>query len=555
MVRGRPSAARGAVHGGSALHYPILSRRGTGRARVALLAVAWMLGAGCAPPPASRPAPELWFYQVVNLAERDVVDRVAPIWTRAARAGYRRVVLADHKFGRLGDMSSDYFERAARLRALADSLGLGIVPGVFQVGRSNALLAGDPNLVEALPVAAARFEVHGGVARLVPDPPVAFGDPPAGRDGRVRLDGRLATIRPGVWRARWWYDVAVSPHRCYHVSWSVRTRGFAGRPFVRVLAGGRAIHFMRSMRVEATQDWTSYDLMFDSLEHSSVRVYFGVWQRTRGGLEWRDWSIEEAGPVNLVRRDDAPFVLRDEATGSTLTEGVDFSPVVDSLMGQFPWAGQFTEWHAAPQIRVKRPDGTRLRGSWHHAGLVLDSQVTCCLSEPATFARLEDEARRMRALWGPGRYLMMFDEIRVLGRDSACVRTGLGAGAILSRAVRRCADLLPQDTLYVWGDMFDPRQNAVRDFFLVPGDLAGSWEGLESRVGIVNWNSSHARESLRFFAERGHRQVIAGYYDGRPEDIRLWLMAARGVPSLEAILYATWRARYDDLEAFARACR
>src|SRR5206468_11766337 len=125
---------------------------------------------------------------------------------------------------------------------------------------------------------------------------------------------------------------------------SVRTRGFAGRPFVRVLAGGRAIHFMRSMRVEATQDWTSYDLMFDSLEHSSVRVYFGVWQRTRGGLEWRDWSIEEAGPVNLVRRDDAPFVLRDEATGSTLTEGVDFSPVVDSLMGQFPWAGQFTEW-------------------------------------------------------------------------------------------------------------------------------------------------------------------------------------------------------------------
>ena len=86
-----------------------------------------------------------------------------------------------------------------------------------------------------------------------------------------------------MWRARWWYDVAVSPHRCYHVSWSVRTRGFAGRPFVRVLAGGRAIHFMRSMRVEATQDWTSYDLMFDSLEHSSVRVYFGVWQRTRGG--------------------------------------------------------------------------------------------------------------------------------------------------------------------------------------------------------------------------------------------------------------------------------
>jgi hypothetical protein len=103
--------------------------------------------------------------------------------------------------------------------------------------------------------------------------------------------------------------------------------------------------------------------------------------------------------------------------------------------------------------------------------------------------------------------------------------------------------------------MFDPGQNARSDFFLVRGDLKGSWQGLEPRVGIVNWNAERAPASLRFFARRGHRQVIAGYYDGPVESIRGWLSAARGVRGVEAVLYTTWVSRFDDLEAFARACR
>ena len=76
---------------------------------------------GCAKrnEPLAGPPPELWFYQIANLSEGDCVERIAPLWTRAAKAGYRRVVLADHKFGRLGDMRPAYFEHAAQLRQLA----------------------------------------------------------------------------------------------------------------------------------------------------------------------------------------------------------------------------------------------------------------------------------------------------------------------------------------------------------------------------------------------------------------------------------------------------
>ncbi len=77
--------------------------------------------------------------------------------------------------------------------------------------------------------------------------------------------------------------------------------------------------------------------------------------------------------------------------------------------------------------------------------------------------------------------------------------------------------------------MFDPSHNAVKDFYLVNGDLAGSWEGLPQDMIIVNWNSGKPAQSLPFFADRGHVQVLAGYYDGPPESIRDWLAAGRNL--------------------------
>lgn len=501
------------------------------------------------------PPPELWFYQGVNLTDEHIVEHLAPVWKRARAAGYRRVLLADSKFGRLGDMNPSYFDNARRLCAFADSIGLAIVPALFQIGRSNPTLAGNPNLAEGLPVVGARFQVHAGVAQLVADPPVAFPERPAGHDWEVGVLAHDAAIHGNRLRARWWYDLTVHPYRCYRISAVIRSLSFHGRPFIRVVGDGVEIHQMKSLGVEHDQDWTEHDLVFNTLEHSKIRVYFGLWHHSRGRIDFRDWKIEEIGPVNVLRRAGAPFRLWDEASGRPLVEGRDYQPVADTLLGRRPWVGQFEEWHAPPVIRTSLPEGTWLRGSWQHAAIVYDRQVSLCLAEPETFARLEDEAKRVRALWGPGRYLMAFDEIRALGRDSSCVRTGLTPGQILAQAAHACASFLPHDTLYVWSDMFDPFHNAVRDYFLVAGDLAGSWKGLDSTVTVVNWNAARARPSLEFFASQGHHQVIAGYYDGKPRDVHDWIRAAGGVRGVEAIMYTTWNDHYDDLEVFADRVR
>ena len=263
--------------------------------------------------------------------------------------------------------------------------------------------------------------------------------------------------------------------------------------------------------------------------------------------------------MNVVRREGAPFVVRREG-GAVLREGADYEPVADPRMGTVPWKGGYEVWHEAPPIRTRLPDGTRLRVSWQYAAIVLDEQVTACLSEPKTVELLRDQARRMHAVWHAKGYFMSHDEIRAGGYDASCARRRLSAGKILAENARVCARILretnPGGDVYVWSDMFDPAHNAHAGYYLVKGDLAGSWEGLDRDVIVACWYREKRDESLGFFAKRGHRTLLAGYYDAAAARVepeaREWLDAARKVEGTVGVMYTTWRRGYGDLERFAK---
>ncbi|HUK63884.1 MAG TPA: hypothetical protein VLV15_11135, partial [Dongiaceae bacterium] len=345
------------------------------------------------------------------------------------------------------------------------------------------------------------------------------------------------------------------PFRCYHVAVDVRTVQFKGDPVIRVFGGRRRLDFT-SFRVPPTQAWTEQDVMFNSLANAEVKIVIGVVHPAHGIAQWKDWRIEEAGPVNLVRRAGTPLAVRDGRTGRTLVEGRDFAPLVDSLMGNSPWRGQYDNWHRPPTLEVHGlAEGTPLRVSWYHAAVVGKGQASLCLSDTAVARRLAEEAANTHALFGARTALVAIAEIRAIGWDPTCVARGRTAAQILADHMRADAALLHGMNVCVWNDMFDPKQNAVPDYYLVNGDLTGSWEGLDSSITVVNWNGLHRVESLRFFARLGNRQVIAAYYDGDPSDVRRDLDAARGVPGVTGVMYTTWRGNYRDLEAFAEEVR
>jgi hypothetical protein len=92
----------------------------------------------------------------------------------------------------------------------------------------------------------------------------------------------------------------------------------------------------------------------------------------------------------------------------------------------------------------------------------------------------------------------------------------------------------------------------------------GSWEGLTPDIGILNWNGGDApktrQASLRFFAERGHRQILCGYYDVPHDkvapDITRWLQNAQSVKAgVDGVIYCTFANNWQETGTFIQAAR
>jgi len=508
--------------------------------------------------------PELWFYYPTNLQNVENLAPLEAVFRRAAAAGYTQVYLTDSKFGRLGTVPDVYFKNAERVKALAEELHLEIVPGIFPIGYSESLLYHDPNLIEALPVRDALFVVDKGEAHPVADPPVHF--PEGGfsdekqwdwHDPVVHMeDGAAHVVGASGVNARIVKTFTVAPFHQYHISFRMKTLNYTAQPIVEVLSPDDLDSLNQAdLDVKPTQDWTLYHVVFNSLNQTKVMISFRAgYTGSEGEMWWDRPVIEEAGLLNIVRRASAPLTVRTE-DGKILTEGADFQPVADPRMGHVPWSGAYEVWHEPPVLKTMLPDGARLRVSFEHAITTGQGKTTICVSDPETIDLLRDQAKRVDALFHAKRYFMEHDEIRVLGWDDADAARHLDSGALLADNLRTCTQIMkevnPHATLYVWSDMFDPNHNAHDHYYLVKGNLAGSWEGLDPSVVVANWNSGQADKSLSWFANRGNHQLLAGYYDMPPEHILDWLKSARDVSNIDAVMYTTWENNYTDLERFA----
>jgi hypothetical protein len=481
------------------------------------------------------------------------------------KVGYSHALISDSKFGHLGDLPipDRYFANLQRLKRVAADLKMELVPGVFPIGWSNDLLWHDPNLAEGLPVRDQLFVVQGGEARLAADPPVSL---PGGdfsnlkkwswHDDMVVSDGHSATMSELNGRVgRIVQSVKVSPFRQYRITVRIKTNDFHGQPEIKVIGHDKELQY-KELGVKSTQDWTTHVVVFNSLENEQVNIYFGCWGGGHGSLSFSDAKLEEVGLLNVLRRPGAPLVVHKDGDREPLVEGRDFEKVADPHLGNMPWNGEYDLAHEPPVIHTKLPDGTRLRVSYYHPMIIYGGSVMIALSEPKTIELLRDQAKRLVAAFDTKAYFMQHDEIRLFNWDAASEQRHLDAGAVLADNVRSCSKILhdfaPQTDVYIWSDMFDPYHNAHKDYYLVHGNIAGSWEGLDPKMIVANWNFDKRDESLKFFADRGHRQLIAGYYDSPPENVRKWLDSAMKVKGVRAVMYTTWANNYSELERFSK---
>ncbi len=525
-----------------------------------------------------------WVYVQTNLQVTENADQLAALLQRAQTAGYNGVLLADYKLNILDRVTDTYFENARRIRALCTELGLDLIPAIGSFGYSAGILAHDPNLAEGLPVRRMPMVVRDGQAILAESPHNmisgdfeqyrddrfagwSFQDEPGrgtfvDRDVRHSGDASLRIENPAdvTGNRRVNKKLVVRPFAQYHASVWIRTEGFASAADVRMFAigeDGRVLSFTH-LGVQRDQDWTQHHIVFNSLDSREVLFYLGVWNG-RGGKLWLDDArVVEEPFVNLVRRSSCPLEVTNETGTIRYEEGRDFAPLHDLQLGNVPYAGEYTVYHAPPQLTLlpgsQIREGQGLRVSYFHTIVIYDGQVCCSLSDPGVFEILEDQVRRVDELFAPRIWMLSHDEIRVANWSADDQRAGQTAGELLAGNVRRSIETIrrrsPNAEICCWSDMFDPHHNARDEYYLVRGDLAGSWEGLPSDVTIINWNHNQSQSSLRFFGERGHRQILAGYYDHDPAAIRGWLSQASSGDHVSGVMYTTWQSNYRDLETF-----
>jgi len=499
------------------------------------------------------------------------VTQITAVLEDAAKHGYNGAVLSAN-LDALCKQPPEYFRRLQQVKQACERLNLEIIPSIFSVGYGGGTLWHDRNLAEGMPVKDALFVVQGNEARHVPDPPVSivnggfeeyegnrmkafnfhdepgvvsFVDTQVAHSGKASLRFENFRAQPAG-NARVMQEVRVRPYRCYRMSVWVKTEGLRPRSNLRllVLAGNRDLA-PRSFDVPETSDWRKLTIIFNSMANEKVLVYVGIWDGQSGKFWVDDWTLEEVGPLNVLRRPGTLVTVKSEDGSITYEEGRDYAPLVDTGFSFWNVDRPALSLKLLPGGRIR--DGQRLRVSWYHPMVIYESQVTVCMAEPALYDIYEHEAK---LLWEHLRFnkvILSMDEVRMGGTCAVCEGKEMAKllGECVTKQVQILRKINPKVQAYVWSDMFDPNHNAHANYYLVQGDFTGSWKYIPKDTVIAVWGGAPRAESLNFFAREGFRTLIACYYDApNLDEVKGWHELAQKTKGVTGFMYTTWERKY-----------
>jgi len=522
------------------------------------------------------------------------VNESIQVLERAAKAGYTGVALTDCKFHRWFETVTvrrpEYDNNVKRLRQACRDLKLACY--VFAGDQGTDTMSVDPNLAEGTPVVDAPFLVKGG--KLVPTDTLspknlsfeelAKPNMPAGwnaddpgsvcfMDENVKTDGKQSMrLEPGPGKnahgnARLMQTFPVKPFRYYHISVQVKTLDFEHVNTFYISAGGSQELIHQAFDVQPTQDWKTYDVVFNTLESTEVTLRLGSWGGRKGKIWIDNIKVDPGGFVNLIRRDGCPLKITSVDGKTVYEEGKDVSHIKDPKMGNTDWPGLWKYWYEVPEVSV--PAGSRLKEgdtvhvSYYHASICHGYGVAACMNNPKTLEWVQKNVREIQRVIQPDGYILPHDEIRHQGWCGTCVKSGKTPAKTLSDNIAAHIAFIkridPGKPIFMWNDMVEPYHNAGKKdahYYLVKGKdpWYNSWEGLDKDVIILNWHGFPEKrlEAMKFFAERGHKQILCGFYDASSDDMIPWLKEAAQVKDVSGVMYTTWGNNFSELEKYLK---
>jgi hypothetical protein len=548
--------------------------------------------------------------QWVRIEANLYVDTVPEVMktVRAAKAvGADTVLFSDTKVNLwFADSSGERWARAmTKLRDGIHAEGMALVVAGVPLGYCTPVLANNPRLVTGAPLRRIPLKVRG--RRLVPISTAALRN---GSFERVRsgvprgwesFDTPRATIKMVTSRrhrgansvlfsnakvadqqmARLFTTVKVRPFQQYSLRFWVRARqlraDFLG-PYVVDAKTRRSLtaqhysvagpentrRYLPSPR-NWTSRWVEQRIAFNSLTARRVRLALGVWGWERGKLWLDDVRIQADPLLNVVRRPTLPLSLRTAENDKRVPIKANVGPIKDRGLGRTAYPGYYDTYHRSPRVKLRSgtrlKPGQRLTLDGYHAQVTTAGQVGCSWHDPAALALMNRIYAKAAQRDFADAYMIDLDEVRTGGWEPADRAYGNSSKAFAAHVqkVTGSVSRTVGGPVYVWGDMLDPTQNAVAEYYHVRGSLTNSWVGVDpDDVVVVNWKDLDDAErvgkrSFAHFDDLGFQQVVAGFYD---QDVAsnhaAWQRAIDSrTDRLVATMYTTWREDYSQLPAFA----
>ena len=529
--------------------------------------------------------PEKWFYAYVDLVATQgknasfSAKEFLELLPQLQLQGYHAIVLSCFQFGDLKALRAAETGNAVRenlklIVDLARALDVKIIPEVMPVGPSESILQNDYNLAEGKKVEQQVVSLQAAPGNLTLGLPQPINSIDMGNflgsqqqlnenwvieSQRVKQritnnsasleidlssDGPQPEDRIDVGQDH----LRLESNLQYRLKFRLRTEGVKAKyDFYAKVSGAEGGNWFKleevNHKVEETQPWTEYSVLFNSYSCEEYRFWFGF-NSIAGGKAWiTDIEIFPALGPNMLRRSNDPGTALDEALPVTIMDltnqrelkgGIDYERWNDPVVSQ----DGFSHSRVDIPIRFKsdRIDLSHVYAvSYYHAVLQSErnSHVCCSLRHPKVLDLFRLQIELLNAAIAPSQWLINHDEIRAMGHDP--LSNDDSPACILQENLKACFEIIekvaPGTHPIVFNGMYDPNHLGVKQsdagshYPKVNGEFYGSSAVLERRpTTILNWQTGETdmkvpksvetwQASLKHFEGLKCPQVINAFYD------------------------------------------
>jgi hypothetical protein len=530
------------------------------------------LAMGVSPAHSLKSDENRWIFCQNALGNSEDLEKLQYLIMDAKASGFNGIVLSSY-FDSLDLQSPEYIDRIRQLIAFCNQKAFNLIPCGFSIGYASALLSHDRNLAEGFPVRDLLFKVAG--AKAVPYSPSRPSDEllytadfeDLSRTGMALEDVGKITFRDDIvthsgrsslrfenfgynhhGNARLSKDLDVTPFQSYKISFWYRAEKLTSGTPLMVQVYTTDGHFLISMNMEQPANaWQRCTLDFNSLEHTRVRIYLGVWGGQAGKLWIDDLNIcQQKDLIRLIHRAGVPFKVIDALTGTAYIQGTDFD-ILESPQGSNSFLITIN-----PHGHIR--ESSLLKVSYYRSYVMGNGQVCACMAAPEIYEIWKREVGLIEQLLHPKAYFLSMDEIRQGGYCGSCSKGDMAR--LLGQCITKQSNIIksvnPGAKVYLWGDMLDPNMGATSYYCMTRGGFPNSWLYVPKDIIPVVWDYINRDKSLSHFVKNGFTPMGSICVDGdiSIDNLKAWKKSLHSSRNNPGIMYTTWHHDYFHLKLF-----